>query len=245
MRERLQKIIAKSGIASRRKAEELIKEGRVFVNGVVAGLGDKADAEKDIIKVDGQIVKPLNKKVYILLYKPTGYVTTKSDEKHRPTVMDLLKKEEKRALFPVGRLDINTEGLILITNDGDFANLIINPQTKVEKTYLVKVRGVPDKRVIERLLTGVNIDGRVLKAKRVTLLGHRNNAWLKVVLTEGKKNQIRRMFKKVGHPVVKLKRVKIGSIEIGDLKPGEYRRLTHKEVEELMDLASRENKDGD
>ncbi len=242
MKERLQKIIAKAGIASRRKAEELIEEGRVFLNGEVAKLGDKADPEKDIIKVDGEVVKPLKKKVYILLYKPLGYVTTKSDEKHRPTVMDLLQREEKKALFPVGRLDINTEGLLLITNDGEFANLITNPKTKVEKTYLVKVRGVPDKKAIERLLNGVIVENRKLKAKRITLLGHKSNAWLKVVLTEGKKNQIRRMFEKVGHPVVKLKRVKIGNLEIGNLKPGEYRRLTEKEVKELISLANKKKK---
>ncbi len=239
MEERLQKIIAKAGIASRRKAEELIEEGRVFVNGKKAKLGDKADPERDVIKVDGEVIKPLKKKVYILLYKPLGYVTTKSDEKHRPTVMDLLQREEKKALFPVGRLDINTEGLLIITNDGEFANLITNPKTKVEKTYLVKVRGIPSKRAIERLLSGVIVEERKLSAKKITLLGHKNNAWLKVVLTEGKKNQIRRMFEKVGHPVVKLKRIKIGDIEIGDLKPGEYRRLTPQEVERLKSLASK------
>ena len=243
MKERLQKIIARAGIAARRKAEELIEEGRVFLNGRVARLGDKADPEKDVIKVDGEVIKPLKKKVYILLYKPLGYVTTKSDEKHRPTVMDLLQREEKKALFPVGRLDINTEGLLLITNDGEFANLISNPKTKVEKTYLVKVRGVPDKRSIERLLSGVIVENRRLSAKKISLLGHKNNAWLKVVLTEGKKNQIRRMFEKVGHPVVKLKRIKIGNLEIGELKPGEYRRLTPQEVEGLKKLASKKREE--
>ena len=153
--------------------------------------------------------------------------------------MDLLQREEKKALFPVGRLDINTEGLLIITNDGEFANLITNPKTKVEKTYLVKVRGIPSKKAIERLLGGVIVEERKLSAKKITLLGHKNNAWLKVVLTEGKKNQIRRMFEKVGHPVVKLKRIKIGDIEIGDLKPGEYRRLTPQEVERLKSLASK------
>ncbi len=242
MKERLQKIIAKAGIASRRKAEELIKEGRVFVNGKVAKLGDKADPYKDTVKVDGEIIKPLKKKVYILLNKPLGYVTTKSDDKHRPTVMDLLQREEKKALFPVGRLDINTEGLLLITNDGEFANLITNPKIKVEKTYLVKVRGIPDKKAINRLLEGVIVEDRKLKAESITLLGHKNNAWLKVVLTEGKKNQIRRMFEKVGHPVVKLKRIKVGNLEIGNLEPGKYRRLTLQEVEELKSLASKEKK---
>jgi len=242
MKERLQKIIAKAGIASRRKAEELIKEGRVFVNGKVAKLGDKADPYKDTVKVDGEIIKPLKKKVYILLNKPLGYVTTKSDDKHRPTVMDLLQREEKKALFPVGRLDINTEGLLLITNDGEFANLITNPKTKVEKTYLVKVRGIPDKKAINRLLEGVIVEDRKLKAESITLLGHKNNAWLKVVLTEGKKNQIRRMFEKVGHPVVKLKRIKVGNLEIGNLEPGKYRRLTPQEVEELKSLALKEKK---
>ena len=244
MKERLQKIIARAGIASRRKAEELIEEGRVFVNGKKAKLGDKADPFKDIIKVDGEPIKPLKKKVYILLYKPIGYVTTKSDEKHRPTVMDLLVREEKKALFPVGRLDINTEGLLIITNDGEFANLITNPKTKVEKTYLVKVRGIPDKKTVNRLLEGVIVEDRKLKAKKITLLGHKNNAWLKVVLTEGKKNQIRRMFEKVGHPVVKLKRIKIGDLEIGDLKPGEYRRLSVEEVNRLKNLASSPKKEG-
>jgi len=238
--ERIQKIIARSGICSRRKAEELIQEGRVTLNGItVTEPGTKADLSRDVIKVDGQVVHPWKKKVYILLNKPTGVVTTRSDEKHRPTVMELLKGEETSALFPVGRLDLNSEGLLLITNDGELADRLTNPRSKVEKTYLVRVRGVPDERTIKRLSGGMLLDGVRTRRMRVELIGHGKNSWLKVIMREGKKNQLRRMFQAVGHPVVRLKRIALGGLELGDLPPGAYRRLTRGEIMQLQQEAAR------
>ncbi|NOZ13668.1 MAG: rRNA pseudouridine synthase [Acidobacteria bacterium] len=233
--ERVQKIIARAGICSRRKAEILIEEGRVTVNGKrVTELGTRADISRDIVKVDGEVIHPLKKKVYILLYKPLGVVTTKSDEKNRPTVMDLLGSEEKRGLFPVGRLDLNSEGLLLITNDGEFANYMMSPVSHVSKTYLLRVRGVPDERTISRLENGIILDGVKTRKAKVRMVGHSLNSWLEVELIEGKKNQLRRMFKKVGHPVVKLKRVRIGNLNAEGLGPGRYRRLSAGEVEALL-----------
>lgn len=238
MSERLQKIIAQAGICSRRKAEALILEGRVMVNGVtVKELGVKVEPDVDEVKLDGEVIKPLRKKVYILLNKPTGVVTTKSDEKGRETVMDLLPSEEKKALFPVGRLDLNSEGLLIITNDGDFADLMTSPIHKVEKTYLIKVRGVPAPKTIERLKKGVLIDGRKTRRAKVVLLGHKNNSWMEITIQEGRNNQIRKMMQAVGHPIVKLKRVKIGNLELGDLAVGAYRKLRENEVNALVKRA--------
>lgn len=238
MSERVQKIIAKAGICSRRKAEELIVDGRVKVNGkTITELGVKANPEADVIKVDGEVIKPLKKKVYIMLNKPTGVVTTRSDEKNRDTVMDLLRHEEKKALFPVGRLDLNSEGLLLITNDGDFADLLTSPTHKVEKTYLIKVRGVPAEKTIDRLKKGILIDGRKTRRAKVQLLGHKNNSWMEITISEGRNNQIRKMMQKVGHPVVKLRRIKIGDLELGDLQLGDFRRLTENEVNSLIKKA--------
>jgi len=243
MSERVQKIIAQSGLCSRRNAEVLIKEGRVKVNGVtVKELGVKAEPSIDEIKVDGEVVRPLKKKVYILLNKPTGVVTTKSDEKGRDTVMDLLASEERKALFPVGRLDLNSEGLLIITNDGDFADLMTSPAHKVEKTYLIKVRGVPAEKTIDRLKKGITIEGRRTKRARVVLLGHKNNSWLEITITEGRNNQIRKMMQAVGHPIVKLKRLKVGNLELGDLAVGKYRRLSENEINSLIKKAMEKQK---
>ncbi len=243
--ERVQKIIARAGICSRRKAEILIEEGRVTVNGKrVTELGTRADISRDVVKVDGEVIHPLKKKVYILLYKPLGVVTTKSDEKNRPTVMDLLGSEEKRGLFPVGRLDLNSEGLLLITNDGEFANYMMSPVSHVSKTYLIRVRGVPNERTISRLENGIMLDGIRTRKAKVRMVGHGLNSWLEVELMEGKKNQLRRMFQKVGHPVVKLKRVRIGNLNVEGLGPGRYRRLSVGEVEELLTPSSRSKQAG-
>lgn len=240
--DRLQKIIARAGICSRRKAEELIEEGRVSVNGrVVRELGVRADPTRDEIKVDGSTVRPWKKQVYIVINKPRGFVTTKKDEKGRQTVMQLLSGEETSALFPVGRLDLNSEGLLLITNDGDLADGLMSPRHKVTKTYLLRVRGVPDSKTLTRLKEGIMLEGVKTKPIRVTMIGSGQNSWLKVWMQEGKKNQLRRMFKKVGHPVVRLKRVAIGNLELGDLEPGTYRRLTTHEIKELKQLAGAGN----
>jgi 23S rRNA pseudouridine2605 synthase len=233
--DRVQKIIARAGICSRRKAELLIEEGRVTVNGKrVTELGTRADISRDIVKVDGEIIHPMKKQVYILLYKPLGVVTTKSDEKKRTTVMDLLGSEERKGLFPVGRLDLNSEGLLLITNDGEFANHMMSPASHVGKTYLIRVRGVPDDRTIARLENGMVLDGVKTRKAKVRMVGYGLNSWLEVELIEGKKNQLRRMFQKVGHPVVKLKRVRIGDLSAEGLGPGQYRRLSTGEVEALL-----------
>ncbi len=233
--DRVQKIIARAGICSRRKAEVLIEEGRVTVNGKrVTELGTRADISRDVVKVDGEIIHPMKKQVYILLYKPLGVVTTKSDEKKRTTVMDLLGSEERKSLFPVGRLDLNSEGLLLITNDGEFANHMMSPASHVSKTYLIRVRGVPDDRTIARLENGMMLDGVKTRKAKIRMVGHGLNSWLEVELVEGKRNQLRRMFKRVGHPVVKLKRVRIGNLNAEGLGPGKYRRLSAGEVEALL-----------
>ncbi len=234
--DRLQKIIARAGICSRRKAESLILEGRVTVNGtVVTELGSKADPDRDVVKVDGETVRPRRKMVYIALNKPTGVVTTRSDEKQRPTVMQFLGSEDTDALFPVGRLDYNSEGLLLITNDGEWAAHLMRPSDHVVKTYLIRVRGVPDEKTIDHLESGIELDGIRTRPAKVEMVGHGRNSWLKVRITEGKKNQLRRMFKKVGHPVVRLKRIGIGVVDLGSLRPGEFRRLTASEVKQMWE----------
>jgi 23S rRNA pseudouridine2605 synthase len=235
--ERLQKILAGAGVASRRKAEEMIAAGRVTVNGVVVReLGTKADAERDEICVDGKPVARAAAPVYLLLNKPKGYVTTASDPEGRPTVMDLVKDRRER-LFPVGRLDYASEGLLLLTNDGEMAQLLTKAASHVPKTYLVKVSGNPGEKAIAKLRAGVTItldDGRRVKTApaKVRLAEDRANPWYEVVLIEGKNRQIRRMFQAVGSLVEKIKRVKLGPISL-DVEAGKWRELRAEEVEEL------------
>jgi len=237
--ERIQKVIARAGVCSRRKAEELILEGRVTVNGEkVVELGMRVDLSRDEVRVDGSVVRPWKKQVYIMMNKPRGIVTTKLDEKSRATVMDILAAagEEIGALFPVGRLDLNSEGLLLITNDGELADRLTSPRHHVTKTYLLRVRGVPGDKQLARLKEGIVLDGVRTLPIRLKIIGSGQNSWLKVWMQEGKKNQLRRMFKKVGHPVVRLKRVAIGDLELGDLEPGMFRRLQNHEVRELKQM---------
>src|SRR5512135_1558495 len=195
MQERIQKIISAAGITSRRAAEQLILDGRVRVNGqVVTELGTKADASKDHIKVDGKLINPRQPLSYIMLNKPAGYVTTMSDPEGRPTVQDLLKGIRIR-VYPVGRLDYNTEGLLLLTNDGDFAHLITHPKHEFPKTYLAKVKGVLDERAIEMLEKGVFLqDGKTAPAKVRKVRKEEANSWLEITIHEGRKRQVRRMF---------------------------------------------------
>lgn len=239
MRERIQKIIAAAGIASRRHAEQLITAGEVTVNGqVVTELGTKADPETEHIKVRGKLINPLlqrREKVYVLLNKPRGYLSSVSDPEGRPTVLELLPPSLGR-LYPVGRLDFNTEGLLLLTNDGDFTNFITAARNKVEKVYEAKVKGVPDEQSIERLRRGVTLeDGTRTAPAKVRRLGEtETNAWFEILLHEGKNQQIRRMFDLIGHSVIKLRRSRIGSLRDDDLKPKKWRRLTADEVELLM-----------
>ena len=239
MQERLQKLIAAAGIASRRHAEELITSGAVTVNGkVVTELGTKADPESDHIKVRGKLINPTierREKVYVLLNKPKGYLSSVSDPEGRPTIVELLPASLGR-LYPVGRLDFNTEGLLLLTNDGNFTNYVTSARNKVEKIYEAKVKGLPEEKAIERLRRGVTLDdgARTAPAKIRRVGETEHNSWYEVVLHEGKNQQIRRMFDLIGHSVIKLRRSQIGSLRDDDLKPKHWRRLTSDEVTMLM-----------
>jgi 23S rRNA pseudouridine2605 synthase len=240
MRERIQKIIAAAGIASRRHAEQLITAGEVTVNGqVVTELGTKADPETEHIKVRGKLINPLlqrREKVYVLLNKPRGYLSSVSDPEGRPTVLELLPPSLGR-LYPVGRLDFNTEGLLLLTNDGDFTNFITAARNKVEKVYEAKVKGVPTESAIERLRRGVTLeDGTRTAPAKIRRLGEtETNAWFEILLHEGKNQQIRRMFDLIGHSVIKLRRSRIGPLRDDVLKPKKWRKLTAEEVKLLME----------
>lgn len=230
MEKRLQKILSEMGIASRRKAEELIQEGRVTVNGQMATLGTKADAARDHIKLDGKLLIRPEPKVYLMFHKPKGVVTTLHDPEGRPTIKDFLKGIKYR-VYPVGRLDYDSEGLLLLTNDGDFAHAVLHPSKEIAKTYLVKVKGLPEDARIEKLRTGVRLsDGLTAPARVKKVRATENNAWLEMTIHEGRNRQIRRMCKTVGHPVIKLKRIKINGIDLGDISTGEYRYLTGPEI---------------
>ncbi len=238
--ERLQKIIAAAGIASRRKAEELIAAGRVTLNGtVVTEQGTKADPELDQIAVDGRPLAAKESLQYFALYKPKGYVTTVTDPEGRPTVMDLIKNIPAR-LYPVGRLDYASEGLLLMTNDGALAQKLTKAGSHVPKTYLVKISGKPDSAAIARLRAGVTIeldDGRRVKTSpaSIQLVEDAPNPWYGVVLIEGRNRQIRRMFDRIGFRVEKIKRTKIGPLKL-DVEPGKFRALTVREVAQLKAL---------
>jgi len=240
MLERIQKIISAAGITSRRAAEELIAEGRVRVNGtVVTELGSKADASKDHIKVDGKLINPKQPPTYIMLNKPAGFVTTMSDPEGRPTVQDLLKGIKVR-VYPVGRLDYNTEGLLLMTNDGDFAHLVTHPKHEFPKTYLAKVKGVVEDGQIANLEQGIYLDdGKTAPAKIKKIRKEEANSWLEITIHEGRKRQVRRMFDRVGHSVIKLKRIKTGNLVLGDLPEGSYRYLTPVEVQGLREASEK------
>jgi 23S rRNA pseudouridine2605 synthase len=239
--QRLQKIIAAAGLASRRKAETLITEGRVRVNGqVIAELGAKADPARDHIRVDGKLLQGPEQPRYYMLNKPKGYVTTVSDPEGRPTVMKFFERVAGR-VFPVGRLDYQSEGLLLMTNDGALANALTRAAARVEKTYLVKVSGRPTESAIEQLRRGIMIErgkpgggaGRVLtEPATVRLMRDAENPWYEVVLTEGRNRQIRKLFEEIGHHVEKIRRVGYGALVL-DVPPGEVRELEPREVAAL------------
>jgi 23S rRNA pseudouridine2605 synthase len=237
--ERLQKVLARAGVASRRKVEELIREGRVTVNGQVAGIGDKADLERDAVKVDGKRIQPPRGHRYLLLYKPREVMTTVSDPEGRPTVIDLVPPGLRKALVPVGRLDFHTEGLLLLTDDGEFAQQVAHPRHGCVKTYEVKVKGRPEERDLDRLREGVVLDGRRTSPCRIRprpaagRQAESENSWWLVELSEGRTRQIRDMFERIGHPVQKLRRVAIGPVSDPTLGPGDLRELTAREVEML------------
>lgn len=235
--ERLQKILANAGVTSRRKAEELIVEGRVTVNGkTITELGSKADPDTDHIKVDGRLLKQPEHFLYIALHKPDNVVSTASDPQRRTTVLDLVQGVKAR-VYPVGRLDYHSTGLILLTNDGEFANAITSASSHVPKTYLVKTKGQLTSEEEEKFRTGIPLSGRRTSPAGLRLIRQGDNPWYEVRLIEGRNQQIRIMFKHFGHLVEKLRRVRIGSIELGNLKPGEFRFLAPEEVRKLMRTA--------
>lgn len=233
MQTRLQKIISQAGVTSRRKAEELIRTGRVRVNHKrVTELGSKADPENDLIEVDGRRIEPEQPRIVILLNKPDGYITSLRDPEGRPTVTQLIKRIPVR-LFPVGRLDYHTEGLLILTNDGELAQKITHPSQALDKVYHVKVRGIPNEAKLMKVRKGMLLEGRKTLPATVRLLESRNNSWLEVTIREGRQNQIRNMFEAIGHPVQKLRRVAIGNLRDDHLKPGQYRFLTPQEIKKL------------
>lgn len=260
MEERLQKYLANNGVAARRKCEEFIQEGRVKVNGqVVKELGTKINPEKDIVEFDGKVVKPVGKKVYILLNKPIGYVTTVKDQFERPTVLDLVKVEEK--VLPVGRLDMYTSGALILSNDGEFINKVTHPRNEVEKTYTVTVKGIVTKEDIEKLQNGVEIQMDKLyenedenneendynpkqkdktfktgkaKVKILKTDEEKNISRLQITIHEGKNREVRKMCEAIGKKVLALHRRKIGNLDVKNIELGKWRYLNKKEVEEMI-----------
>ncbi len=244
MEQRLQKILSEKGITSRRKAEELILEGRVTVNGRIAILGMKADPDIDHIKVDGKLLMRHVRKVYIMFNKPRGIVTSLYDPEGRPTVKDFLKGVKYR-VFPVGRLDYDSEGLILLTNDGEFAHAVLHPSKKISKTYLVKVKGSIEEKEIEKLEKGIKLgDGMTSPAKVKKIRKTESNLWLEMIIYEGKKRQIRRMLEKIGHSVLKLKRIRINGLNLGELQSGTYRYLTPEEIKKIKKEVGLQRREG-
>ena len=233
MQERLQKIIAAAGLASRRGAEKLIVDGMVTVNGqVVRQLGSKADPTLDFVKVDGKRLRP-EPMEYFAVHKPRGVLSSVSDPKNRPLVTKLVRSS--RRLYPAGRLDFHSEGLMILTNDGDLTRKITRAG-RLEKVYRVKVQGTPDVRKLEALRKGYRMGKEKLAPCRMRSLKKGNHSWFEVGLRQGKNRQIRRMFEKIGHPVMRLKRISIGPVVLGNLKPGAARPLTGKELEFLKKL---------
>ncbi len=243
MKERLQKVLASAGIASRREAEQIIASGRVGVNGViVTEMGFKADPATDVITVDGKRISSETTRIYVMLYKPAGYVTTMKDPQGRPIVTDLLKGLKGR-IFPVGRLDYNTEGLLLLTNDGSWANALAHPRHEVEKEYQVRVRGKVSQAQIRELAEGVVLDdGRTAPATVKIIRESDNNTWISIAIHEGRYRQVRRMCEAVDLQVVRLKRSRYGFLDLEKLKPGEYRILTETEIMRLRNAGKRKMK---
>lgn len=237
--DRLQKIISRAGVASRRRAEELITQGHVRVNGkVVSELGSKADATRDEIEVDGQRIR-IERNVYIILHKPKGYLSDNDEGRGKLLALDLVPSRER--LYPVGRLDANSEGLLLLTNDGELAHRITHPSYGHTKEYLALVEGEPDLKALEKLRKGIWYDGEMLRADRAERVGkhqrfgnaHVRQSWVKLVLHEGKKRQVRHMCAAVGHSVLRLIRTRIGSVELGSLPAGQWRALSKAELDQL------------
>lgn len=231
---RLQKYIADCGIASRRKAEELIKQGRVKVNGsVVKEMGIKV-SDNDQVEVNGRLIKPESKKVYIMLNKPSGYVTTVKDQFQRPTVIELLKGVNER-VFPVGRLDYETTGLLILTNDGDFTFKMTHPSHEIAKTYLATISGIPSKEEISSFERGLKIEDYTTSPAKLRIVRARDRVCdVEVTIHEGRNRQVRKMCDAIGHPVLSLKRISLGSLKLGDLPEGSWRELSADEVKDLL-----------
>lgn len=234
---RLEKYIATSGIASRRAVKKSILAGAVTVNGEpILVPGHPIDVETDLVEFEGKRVQPLTERTYLMLNKPAGYITTRSDERDRPTVMDLVA-DLPDTIYPVGRLDLETEGLLLFTNDGDFAYRLLHPSYEIEKTYLAWVQGTPRDDAIQRLRRGVTIPSGTTAPAKVRWLKTSKDGkstQFEVTIHEGKKRQVRMMFKAVGHSVIRLKRTRVGTLKLGNLPAGVYRSLTSEEVSELL-----------
>lgn len=238
--ERLQKVLAAAGIGSRRQCEELIRTGRVEVDRrVVTELGVRVDPQRQEIRVDGQIVRHPTR-VYLAVHKPDGVVCTHRDPSGRPRVIDLVPTLHGQRLFPVGRLDLHSEGLILVTNDGELANRLAHPRYEVEKTYRAVVAGSPSQEIIDRLLRGVHLAEGVARASRIVVKKRLTQSTiLEITLREGKNREIRRIFARVGHKVLRLLRLSVGPVRLGKLRPGAWRRLTPEEVAALRKAAGR------
>ncbi|MEA1940479.1 MAG: pseudouridine synthase [Candidatus Caldatribacteriota bacterium] len=237
MYERLQKYMASTGIDSRRNCEKLILKGFVKVNNsIITKLGTKIDPNKDTVKVNNKIVKYIEKKknIYILLNKPRGYLTTLSDPSNRPTILKLIK-DIKTRIHPIGRLDFNSEGLLLLTNDGELTYNLTHPSKGVEKTYIAKVKGIPSQEKLRMLSKGATLqyNYKILPCEIRRIEVKNNNAILKIKIKEGKKRQVRRMGEYIDHPVLRLRRIQMGPIYLKELKPGEYRKLNRKEINSL------------
>tara|TARA_Y100001968_G_scaffold161721_1_gene147914 strand:- start:9299 stop:10018 length:720 start_codon:yes stop_codon:yes gene_type:complete len=237
MKERLQKLISKAGISSRRKAELLLADGRVFINGKKAKIGDKGDPICDEIKLDGNIIELKIKTIVILLNKPKGVISSCFDDRSRKTVLDLIPKQLRQGLHPVGRLDINSRGAILLTNNGKLTLNLTHPKYSHKKTYLVWVRGVPSKVKLKSWENGIILNGKKTLPANISLLqinNEKSKVLLKIILTEGRNRQIRRIAEKIGHPVIDLKRIAISDISLENLKEGEWRELNEKKWKRLI-----------
>lgn len=232
--ERLQKVIAQTGYCSRRKAEELISTGHVVVNGEkITSMGVKVNYDDDIV-IDGNTLNLKEDKVYYVLNKPRGIITSTKDEKNRKTVVDLI--EEEKRIYPVGRLDYDTTGVLILTNDGELTNLLIHPSNNIEKVYIAKVEGIPTKEELRFLASGVVIDGRKTSKAKVKLkkLDKKNNTCvIELIIHEGRNHQVKKMIEKIGYHVIKLRRERFSFLTVNDLKSGEYRKLSVKEVKQL------------
>ncbi|NMM62701.1 rRNA pseudouridine synthase [Clostridium sp. P21] len=236
MEERLQKYMAACGVASRRKCEEIILQSRVKINGrVISELGVKIDEEKDVITLDDKLIKKEENKVYIALNKPKGYVSTVKDERGRKTILDLIDVKER--IYPIGRLDYDTSGLILLTNDGSIYNKIIHPKEEKNKIYIALIKGIPDGNDIKKFENGINIDGYITASAKFKIMRKiRDSSEVEIVIHEGRNRQIRKMCDFINHPVIELKRIQIGNIRLEKLPLGKWRHLTKNEVDYIKDL---------